>query len=295
MAAKKIELKFQGRLDKTGGLWTGTIASKLSGKQLETYKKLVAESYKPVDQGAAVHCIDGRSAKILDKSSNLGPQVASGGPGFASAWHCATAKPGDNVQDDFLAFSSAHKNSGDQFKLGGHTDDHASPPFCGCGAIDKMPEILDRMTDEASRAALEKNVQAILGKLYSPTIFQECLAALTSIDSDNYFKSRGYRRGLLQIVRKISGQKAVETMIGAHREAAVVINTAKNSTLDKEVLVAGTKDQTFNYDVWYTLQLANKLFKNKNAQLRFITANVAYNVATAMVLTNGSLQVAVRT
>ena len=254
----------------------------------------LANTYKPVKRGAAIRCIDGRSPAILNKSSNLGPQVAGGAPGFSLAWHCATSKPADNVQGGFLAFCSAHKSSGDQFKLGGHTDDHARPPFCGCGAIDKMPEILARMTDTASRASLEKNVQAILGKIYSLAVFQECLASLAKIDSRSYFKSSGFRRNLLQIVRKNSGRKAVEKMIGAHREATVVINKAKDSTLDKAALAAGTKDQVFSYDVWYTLELANRLFKNKDARLKFITTNVTYNVATAMVLTDGSLPVAVR-
>lgn len=289
-------LTWLGKLSQHGGAWNGSIASRLEPHEAEKYKKLLEKSFAKVDAGAPMRCIDGRIGKVHEE---LGPQVSGGGPGFSLAFHVATGLKGLNVIEDFNNFWELHRESGNQFAVGGHVDDHAKLPYSGCGAIDKMPQIWKRITDEGSRQALEAYTIAILGEQFDQTTLESVLLNVLSIKPALYFKEHGhsYRTELINQIKKHSEKTAIEELEGAHKEAFVIINMKPGSTLDKESFVNKTSGQiqAFNYDYWFTRQLAAELFPvDPSLQNLFTTTNVLYNLATAMVLTDGSLEAAVR-
>jgi hypothetical protein len=289
------DISWLGPLNQNGGVWAGSISRQLSLDEFEGYKRRLAESFKPVSQSAAMRCIDGRTG---DTHQALGPQAAGGGPGFSLAFHIAGG-PGSNIVDDFRIFFESHRQTNDHFDIGGHIDDHAKPPFSGCGAIDKMPQILEAMVSTANLAAIERYSQAIIGSGFVPSALKACLTTAKSINPKTYFREHGhsYRHELLNEIRKRSAKKTIEELEGPHKEACAVINLAPNSTLDKEMFAAKTdnKAQAFNYDFWYAAYLSSELFPDdKRKQSTFLAASLAYNIATAMALTDGSLEVGIR-
>ena len=91
---------------------------------------------------------------------------------------------------------------------------------------------------------------------------------------------------------------SVATLLGNHQECIVVANYVNNTTLAANVLLEDYNGiQVFNYDVWRTLDLADKLFPTKsraNDKDLFIMARAMTAVATLMCLTDGSQTLLIR-
>ena len=291
-----MALTWIGKLSQNGGLWSGSIRSTLSDEDSGEYKRLLEKSFSKVNAQAPMRCIDGRVGKVHEE---LGPQISGGGPGFSLAFHVATGLKGVNVIEDFNTFWELHRERKIPFAVGGHVDDHSQPPNSGCGAIDKMPEILARIVDTGSRQALETYTRAILGDSFDQQVFDTVLLDMLSIKPSVYFKEHGhsYRREFIAQIKQHSTKETIERLEGAHREIFVSINKLSGTTLNKEAFVAktGGEVQAFNYDFWFTKDLAKALFPSDlTLQDNFTTANLLFNLATAMVLTDGSLDVAMR-
>lgn len=282
-------ISWLGQISNAGGSWTGAISSNLDEADSAEPKAKLAQSFVKVDDGAAMRCIDGRIGQV---HKALGPQIAGGGPGFVLAFHFAKQE-GSSVVEDFISLWQAHKDLGDRFAIGGHIDDHSKPPMSGCGAIDKMPQILAAMTAADNQPAIRTYVKAIAGEAYNSSSFNDVTTAISKIDQTKYFKEQGhsYRRELVKEISERSDKEAIEELSGAHKESFVIVNKQPNTTLDKELFVADNQDltQAFNYDFWYVRQLAIRLFPGSVHQQEIFTiTSIIYNVATAMVLTDGT-------
>jgi hypothetical protein len=289
-----VEIDWLGPIGNAGGNWHGTIANNLDAPESGRLKKLVENSYESVAQDAAIRCIDGR---IGDVHKEIGPQAAGGGPGFTLAYHIVEG--GSDIVSDFMKFWQMHENSKDNFVIGGHIDDHSKPPMSGCGAIDRMPEILETANDAKNREGIQTYVQAIMADIYDENIFDEVMAMLATLEPMDYFRSHDndYRQDLLKEITSRADRNVVEKLSGNHKEVFVIVNRAPMSSLDKEKFVhsADGNAQAFSYDFWYVQELAAKMFPNsKAAQVKFCTANIIFNIAAAMVLTDGSLDLGVR-
>ena len=164
-------------------------------------KKYLVRAYRT----SRVRCVDGRVLEGYDrkraamKNRDFGPQVAGGTAGAAVCFRLARGAENDtyihtNFETDLVNFATEIKTMG--FELGGHTDSHtvqantaATEKQTGCGAIDKMPQIIKAMTSTKHATRLKELTKAILGDKYDSKIYSEILgnAVLLQSESDIYF------------------------------------------------------------------------------------------------------------
>jgi hypothetical protein len=253
-------------------VWSGSISAKKSSEDdFEKYTALLPTVYKPIGPKAAIRCIDGRPA---DKSpSRLGPQVAGGSPGLALAWLVS----GSTQQDIIAAYAKFLKQNFLGYAPGAHTDDLASEPNCGCGAIDKMAEKIQK---------IKPFVQTIMGEDFEEAAYTKVISLFNDINPDDSLPA-SYQRQLIELTSKNKG--SVEKVTGQHKELAAIINKVPGTTLDKDAFSKRTNNnaQSFGFDYWFAKQASS-------GNVEYLTAIVTYQVAAAMVLTDGSLSIGVR-
>lgn len=171
--------------------------------------------------------------------------------------------------------------------FGAHTDEHAAGDKCGCGAIDRAPEII---------YATVKYEQAI----------REVIAMLevdqTDIDKV-YANFRAYTETIARHPqysgRKVSdviiGQgKIVKLLGGPHKERGIVLNQIRDHTVNQQLIREATNDeaQIFAVDVWRLTDIADGLSDNDPARANnALLSELIYTIATAAVLTKGDLPV----
>jgi hypothetical protein len=304
-----------GSLDR---LWNGTVSLRNRIFSNELDQEGVNQAFGKIKdyiviawRNARARCVDGRpeeefisNPKTLDR--DLGPQTAGGTAGAAVCLRLAQGPPeGDTFEEltfeqDMEKFDSEIQALG--FTLGAHTDDHASESMTGCGAIDKMVEIIHTMTDTRLATRMKQLTTAILGDMYDTKIYSEILgnAILMQSESESYFQN--YQLTILQKL-KDKAANSVSKLVGKHNEAAVIVNRIYGTTFDRDnfSLDHDNKIQAFNYDFWRSVELTETLVtrtaqyqdtsdKRKITEAKkILTARVMYTLATLMTLTDGTL------
>ena len=266
--------------------WTGSISIKesLTPAKLKEIRRQIADFYVPTKLSSSIRCIDGRPSK--SPTAVPGPQVAGGLPCSALAHH--SIKQTKNIISAILNLTSDNRTG---FLAGAHIDDHATGPMCGCGAIDKMPDIIKRISEHSG--AIQNFAQTILGDDYIQHVFDKTTGFYSSINTGD-FLPRDYRQKTIALVEQVRG--TVEQVTGPHKEIAIVINFQPHTTFNKDGFAENTKNefQAFNYDYWLSKYMASKIHRNRERQREFLTAHAIYNIAAAMVLTDGSLAMGIR-
>lgn len=174
---------------------------------------------------------------------------------------------------------------------GAHTDEHMHGKNCGCGAIDKAPQILF--------ASLKYEIP-IRGVI---TMLSNYVSGL----NDVYGNYRQYVQhlaghpeysGMEVMDLIISNSRIVKQLGGTHRECRIVLNTIPGYTVNQKLIRDATQDeaQVFAVDVWRMQDIANKLYVGQpELQHQAFISELIYTVATAAVLTKGDLPVDVIT
>lgn len=237
------------------------------------------------DSSADARCIDGRCCSTLDEA-HLGAQVPGGTPGAALAYRLGLV--GDNL--DIGNFTDdAHRMLERSLELGfapgDHRDTHGHG--IGCGAIDKMDLALAAMIAPDLIADHKRLVKSLLGDSFSDAIYMQVLGAGVVLEGriDQYMQNR--EKSIEELEEALKHQ--VSVLEGDHHECFVIINTVPGTTFATKRFSDGFKGmQAFNYDVWRTLEFAEKLFTDASERAHFIMARVMTAVATLMVLTDGS-------
>lgn len=293
-----------------GEITTGQLAEVFSPNNLRKY---VVRAFR----SAHTRCVDGRPAEGYEESREemcdreLGVQTAGGTAGATVCFRLAQGAEDDtyvghSFEDDIEKFASAVKALG--FEIGGHTDDHDRGPenVTGCGAIDKMREIISVMTHTKHATRLKELTSAVLGTWYDPKIYSEMLgnAVLLQSESESYFKD--YKQTVFSKLRaQASG--AIERLTGKHKEAGVIINRIYGTTFHRDEFSADNdfELQAFNYDFWRSVEITENfihdhdIFQEMSDSRKLIeakkllTARVMYTVATLMTLTDGTLELIV--
>ena len=254
--------------------------------------------YVPINSNSKVRCIDGRFDPKFDESQ-IGPQAPGGAPGSALAYRLGVDKE-DLFKGSFLEDADAMITTYllHNFPPGGHRDINSNgTTSVGCGAIDGMDAILATMI---APAFVEDNlslVKLILGKRFNVDDYLHIFGAAVVINSrsKDYFKERA------QIISRLESRAkdSVSVLEGSHQECLVIVNEVPHTTLATNRIAEGLQGgQAFGYDVWRTFEIAEKILPRTDQFIdreRFIMAKVMTTIATLMALTDGSLQLILRT
>jgi hypothetical protein len=165
---------------------------------------------------------------------------------------------------------------------------------------------MDVMADPESLLTIKPYTEAILGDGFDEDIYMEVIATLHYMNQPEYKNAylqkdddlgTDYRDIVLPMVKKVANEQAVEKMVGAHKEFGVSINMRRGETFNRDLmsLEHNNAAQLFNYDHWFVEDAAKALFPyDESARKLLVTSRVMYCIATAMVITNGNLELAIR-
>lgn len=239
--------------------------------------------FKPVEV-ADDGCGDGRPwTKIIQAITNLhGDQeirsykrsllrakVFGGGlVAGASMLRAIVGAPHENetVADDRQII--AEQFAAREFAHGAHTDNHATGTHCGCGAIDKYPEIT------ANALYFREQIKSVLGVIYGETFDdnKEAIEQVFSVyeslaDNTTYFAGTTGEQSMSRI---LASGAVVKELYGHHVEDTIIINDVEGTTLDQQYYTQIVKDrcaekpetvQAFTVDTWRGRIIADTVAK----------------------------------
>ena len=276
----------------------GTIGAKtricqddFTENELDAFLHNLDNFFVAVDQkGKAIpaQCVDGRSR--VDGSYEPRPKAAAGtfSAVIGDALTTASYRPegGDAAAHakEVYAYFMRHGY------VGGHDADHASQGGCGCGAEDKLKDILIYIRDHgADIQSFLKDAGVPVDRATHEHIVKQAAALL---DQD-YVVSGTILR---DVFMSVAGKASIETLTGQHNEVALVINTVPDTTVDRATLAEtyGSKFQVFELDVPSLQIAADALSVSVEEARQKFAAMLYYNVATAAVLADTSLRILVR-
>lgn len=284
--------------------WPGPVSARKLVDEGKTTDKKLAEAiaridqfYRDVNENARTRCIDGRHDPDID-DEHLGPQVPGGAPGAALAYRLGVDKD-DLTRGTFLA--DAEAMIGNYLRLGfapgGHRDEHSvNQVTVGCGAIDGMDRILATMTDPNLVDDHKRVIKLLMGDLFNRDTYLRVMGAAVMVNgrSEDYFRGR---EEIIDILEQ-RDKKSVTTLEGDHQECLVLVNMMPGTTFASNSFSEEFEGvQAFGYDVWRSIQIANKLLPRPDQQQdreRFITARIMTTVATLMALTDGTQRLILR-
>ncbi len=236
-------------------------------------------------------CGDGRGVRrifrgFVQKAKSLvRAKVFGGGATMVTAMSIGDGSAtGQTLNQAFESSIQTMKEGGIDF--GAHTDEHAIGENCGCGAIDKAPDVIQNVTkyqDEITEAITGLGVDT------------------TGLDvvMDNFREYaetvRGQPYSGKKIISDITNEgKIVKELEDHHYEMFIVLNTVEGHTVNQELIrsVSEGKIQVFVVDVWRLQELAMKRFPNdEEARNTAFLSELVYTMGVAATLTTGDLPV----
>jgi hypothetical protein len=282
-------ISYLERIDQVGPVKLDAVETAINSGSL-----LVPVDYDPTGQQIDDDgCGDGRVWRRVFHGSTekfrslIRPKVFGGGVTMAMAMDVGLGKSdNDNLQS---AFSMAINNMNHKgIDFGGHTDRHSEAPNCGCGAIDKAPQIIGniaRYSHEIKQTieSLGVNSDGLNEVLTNFNSF-----AQSSAEDKSYAGSTVMGEVLKQ-------QKVVKELDGTHNEMFVVLNEVSGHTIDQEKVrqLSDGDIQIFVVDTWRLKDIAERLNDNDTSAVQnqaYLSALV-YTLGVAATLTKGDLPV----
>ncbi len=276
-----------------------------------------------VDMQSPTRCIDGRKTKgwkpAVDSSNarSLGPKVAGGTPHAALTHRIVDV---ENLRAD-LKFEDDIRYVVDQYTrigigFGGHLDDHATGWNTGCGAVDNINKILEKLQLPEPQQQIRALTRIILGDSYEGHhVVNEIIGRMLYLDAlkPRYMPKENddpqgeflYKKTLTGLLREqaSSSHENVPQLTGSHNEVAAVLNFNHGTTFDTDRFSYDNKNeiQVFAWDIWEMYEEAERLYPytmrmsvaaQKEAirkRTAHVTTRTLLGIATTMVLTDGSL------
>ncbi len=174
--------------------------------------------------------------------------------------------------------------------VGGHDADHVVAPGCGCGAEDKLADMLAYIRDHGEE--VQGLLAAVNVAVDDDTHRMIVAQAAQLLDGSYVVPGEDLRQAYIDT----AGEKSVETLAGAHNEVVLVINTQAGTTLDRAKLAGEFHNiyQAFNVDVPAIETAVKTIATTEVETAQKLAAALYYNVATAAVLADKSLCLVVR-
>ncbi len=237
-------------------------------------------------------CGDGRETGLvfrgltLLKRSLRRPKVFGGALMMAAAARIGSGRAADAPLQSVVEQSMGYLNE-TGVNFGAHTDDHAEGANCGCGAIDRAPEIV---------RAIVKYEQPIRGTVKAlgvddseiEAVYQNFKDYEAVMPADEPYSGRTVMNGITRL------GKIVKQLRGGHNERRIVINAVRGFTVNQELIRQKTagKAQVFAVDSWRLQDIADKMYDGRPVeQQRALLSGLLYTIGTAAVLTKGDLPI----
>lgn len=271
---------------------------------------------------APTRCIDGRITdgwqEDRDGDRALGPKIAGGTVHAALAHRIVDSEHiRENLlfEEDIRAVIQRFKEVG--IGCGGHIDNNQKGSNTGCGAVDNISLILDRLQRPEHQEQLRELSRLILGDTYdSKYIVNEVIGRILYLDAlkPTYMPKENndpngeflYKKTVVDTLRAEASQtrEVVPMLSGPHNEVATVLNFVPNTTFDTDRFSHDNNNeiQVFGWDVWHMYEEARRLYKYDmhrplaeqrqavDRRIKYVTTRTLLGVSTLMVLTDGSLQ-----
>jgi hypothetical protein len=274
----------------------------------------------PASEEAPTRCIDGRITQgwnsMVAVQKSLGPKIA-GGTAHAALTH-RIVDVGNLTQhlrfeEDIRYVIQQYKQIGIGF--GGHIDDHQHGSNTGCGAVDNINLILERLQRPEPQEQLRGLTKVILGYAFNTAIVNEMIGRMLYLDAlkPRYMPKENndpkgeflYKKTIVETIRHEAekSEEPVPALAGTHNEVAIVLNFVPGTTIDTDRFSYDNNNelQIFGWDIWEMYEEARYLYKynmyestdlQRSAienRLKHITTRTLLGLATTMVLTDGSL------
>lgn len=268
-------------------------------------------------------CIDGRETselyvteggdfytKSADNSNHERAKVAGGGYITTQAMRLGVGTRGDSIDEDLARVGADLAEK--EIYCGAHSGAHQHGEGTDCGANDKFPLILENGLKfrEQIEASTEVLVKAA-GLEFHPEVLERVLANWqATLDDENYFEgSTGASRLKTVLATQAAATEAAgeqkplavtKHLEGDHNEDYIIVNYVEGTTFSQgafaETLRQAFPDkedknlaQAFVVDAWRIVELAQAAVVEDDLETA-IYAGVAYQVATAATLTDGTLK-----
>lgn len=275
----------------------------------------------PVDPLAPTRCLDGRISKgwetfDLDKKRSIGPKIP-GGTAHAALTHrivnVSNMRKDLRFEKDLEDVVRRYKEVGVGF--GGHVDTHQSGWNTGCGAVDNINIILEKLQLPEPQEQIRLLARHIMGASYgSLHIISEIIGRLLYLDAlkPSYMPKVGgvpggeflYKKTVINLLRD-EAEENVPALDGEHGEIALILNLLQGTTIDNDRFYHDNEGelQVFGWDIWEMYDEALRLYpynmhipfqEQEEAilkRMKHVTTRTLLGIATAMVLTDGSLRV----
>ena len=182
-------------------VWSGTIGPEARRQPEPDIDELVEQLFSdpqsniesyfgPCDKDAHEQCIDGRKAEgyVSDKpETHKNGAKAPGGMPIGAVGHKLVEDPenaeGRTIIDDAARMLDTYEES--ELLFGAHIDDHASDSETGCGALDKLRNILRKLSQFEANPQLRLLAMSMLGKEhYSSDRFHLMTGRLVSLQAN---------------------------------------------------------------------------------------------------------------
>ena len=271
-------------------------------------------------------CIDGRTAEevmylneegelvisaVTPDDTHERPKIAGGGYMTSLAMYRSLYGSSSHVDSDLAKTTSIL--AGKNIYCGAHTGSHSQDDTTDCGANDKVETILQNGI--GFRENIGKSVAALLevaGVKYEDAVFGRVTSGWsTTLENAEYFSgSTGASR--LDVINTSVQQAQIESgndkplavtkhLGGDHKEDFIILNYVKGKTFSqakfREKLSEAFPDiedinlaQAFVVDVARIIELANAMGETDEEKEIALYAGIAYQLATAATLTDGSLR-----
>lgn len=140
-------------------------------------------------------------------------------------------------------------------EYGAHTDTHAKDEACGCGAIDKYPEISGNILKY--RTQIEATLRALYGESYdeNSVAIESVFGTYQALKDDETYFSNASGKTTMDLIKQEGA--VVKELSDQHLEAYVVLNDIEGTTFDQrkfdvKLKQAGVESepQVFVIDVW---------------------------------------------
>lgn len=269
-------------------------------------------------------CIDGRPTesvlfvtedgefyeKDADNHNHERAKVAGGGYITGTAMRLGAGLKGERIDTDIL--KTGAELTAKEVYCGAHTGEHQHGDGTDCGANDKMLTIFDTaLKFEAEVNGTTKALIETAGLEFNQDTFSEVMNNWREVTEDEAYFAGSTGASRLNAAQAIvetahvSAQpekplSVVKQLAGDHNEDYVVINYVEGKTLSQVALAdklqeefseLDTKNhaQAFVVDAWRIVDLAKAAVDQDKFEAA-LYAGVAYQVATAATLTDGSLK-----